>query len=212
MKNIILGLLFFCCTSIVKAQEYSDKTVTTVVDVKGASKSDLFASINKWVSLNYNSAKDVLQLNDKESGTIIIKGNSTISFDNDMKQYSKNNRYTLDVASIPVNHTIEINVKNEKFRTVITYTGFVSRLQSSYNFWNDDVINLEGNEGSGLERMLQDYDDLFRGALIGKKKRAKYVASTKKNIQNLNKSLVEHSVNINNNLKSSILETSKDGW
>ena len=74
MRKFILLILFI--TTITNAQEYKleEKTVTGIFEIKEKTKAEIFASINKWVSINYNSAKNVVQMNDLESGTIIIKG------------------------------------------------------------------------------------------------------------------------------------------
>lgn len=41
-------------------------------------KKDLFKKAIEWVALNYNSANDVIQLKDEESGKIIVKGNMVV--------------------------------------------------------------------------------------------------------------------------------------
>ena len=45
-----------------------------VFEVEGKSKDEIHSIINQWVAENYNSANNVIQMNDKEAGTIIVKG------------------------------------------------------------------------------------------------------------------------------------------
>ena len=58
------------------AQEYKleEKSVTGIFEANGKTKAELFSAINKWISVNYNSEKTVVQLSDTEGGNIIIKG------------------------------------------------------------------------------------------------------------------------------------------
>ena len=74
-------------TTIANSQEYKleGKTITGTFDIKDKTKSEIFASINKWISINYNSAKSVIQMNDLESGTIIIKGINEVKYKNPQK-------------------------------------------------------------------------------------------------------------------------------
>ena len=73
-KAIILFMILIVNSVYSQDYTYEDKTMTGVFEAKDKSQSELFSLINKWISINYNSSKDVIQLNDKESGTIIIKG------------------------------------------------------------------------------------------------------------------------------------------
>lgn len=75
--NFIFGIILVLMTSLnCYAQEYEmkEKTIIGVFDIEGKSKTEIFGSINKWIALNYNSAQNVVQLKDKESGNIIVKG------------------------------------------------------------------------------------------------------------------------------------------
>lgn len=51
--------------------KYEEKLVTGIFEAQGKSKSEIFSAINKWISINYNSSKNVIQMNDMDSGTII---------------------------------------------------------------------------------------------------------------------------------------------
>lgn len=46
----------------------------TILIAEGANKEKLQSKVFEWIALNYKSANDVIQMNDKENGTIIAKG------------------------------------------------------------------------------------------------------------------------------------------
>lgn len=50
---------------------------TDIQEVPGVSKEQLFVKANEWIAVNYNSAKNVIQMSDKEAGKIIIKAVTT---------------------------------------------------------------------------------------------------------------------------------------
>tara|TARA_R110002167_G_scaffold242708_1_gene448316 strand:+ start:282 stop:791 length:510 start_codon:yes stop_codon:yes gene_type:complete len=67
-------------SSIVFAQEFpiNEKTGKVsyegVVKVEGASATDLYIKANEWFAMAFNSANNVIQMQDKDAGKIIGKG------------------------------------------------------------------------------------------------------------------------------------------
>ena len=49
---------------------------TEVIKVDSLNAKELYNRAKKWIVLNYKSANDVIQLDDKEDGILIGKGNS----------------------------------------------------------------------------------------------------------------------------------------
>ncbi|MBX2969410.1 MAG: DUF4468 domain-containing protein [Cyclobacteriaceae bacterium] len=76
-------------------------TYTKVVQVEGVTKDELYLRAKKWFVTTYKSAKDVIQLDDKESGTIVGKGNFRITY------------YAREPL---IDHTISISVKDGRFK------------------------------------------------------------------------------------------------
>jgi hypothetical protein len=82
MKTILLSS-FLMLSSIVFAQEFpiNEKTGKVsyegAVKVEGASATDLYIKANEWFARTFNSANNVIQMQDKEAGKIIGKGNIT---------------------------------------------------------------------------------------------------------------------------------------
>lgn len=72
-----------------------------IVEVEGRSQDFLFRKALEWVALTYNSAQDVIQYSDKESGKIICKGT-----------YSTN----LFMKSGWIGHTLTLEFKEGKYR------------------------------------------------------------------------------------------------
>jgi hypothetical protein len=54
-------------------------TITEVVELEGFSKDEIYTKTKLWIAQSYKSPQDVLQLDDKESGVIVIKGIFEIS-------------------------------------------------------------------------------------------------------------------------------------
>jgi hypothetical protein len=80
-------------------------TYTNVIQVDGANKEELYSRAKKWFVTTFKSANDVIQLDDKENGEIVGKGNFNITY------YARN----------PIiNHTITISVKDGRFKYTIT--------------------------------------------------------------------------------------------
>lgn len=45
-----------------------------VIEVDGKSQSELFDAAKEWIAINFRSAQDVIQLDDRENGQLIAKG------------------------------------------------------------------------------------------------------------------------------------------
>lgn len=86
-------------------------TYTQVIDCPGKSKSQLYVILNYWFTASFNDANSVIQLNDKETGTIIGQG-----YMSGIAQHTGgSNTYNVNVKPI-----IKVDIKEEKIR--VTYT------------------------------------------------------------------------------------------
>ena len=85
-------------------------TFEKIIHCEGKSKEQLFIVLNFWVSINFNHAQSVIQLNDKQLGVIICQGYLNDIADN----LGLVNRYTVSVKPI-----FKIDIKDEKIR--VTY-------------------------------------------------------------------------------------------
>lgn len=91
---------------------------TEVIKIDDLSKSDLYKRAKKWVVLNYKSANDVIQLDDKEDGIIIAKGTFGIRY------YTRNPK---------IEHTLQIETKNGRFK--YTISNFIYNDNQGYTFF-----------------------------------------------------------------------------
>ena len=88
-------------------------TYSEVVQVENISKDDLFIRANSWIVKTFNSAKDVIQYNDKEAGKIICKTVTGATVGRGL------NRVTID----PVYYLLQIEVREGRYR--ISATEFI---------------------------------------------------------------------------------------
>lgn len=129
----------------------SDGSVTyQVIDsVPGATKDQLFRRARKWFTTNYNSAKDVLQVNDIDAGELIGKGIF------DIKSPIKN------VWVYPkIGHTITVEIKEARYR--ITVGGLVVNQESAVQNYKLPFIGTTKNH---YTQFYQSIDQKVRQTL-----------------------------------------------
>ena len=194
MKKIIFITLLF--VSSLEAQEWkiAEKSVTGIFN-PNKSKAELFAAINKWISINYNSAQNVIQMNDLESGTIIIKGINEVVYSNlPGKVLMPNSKLVPEKTSTKFNHTIEINIKDNRFRVIYTLTDINSpdpaAAFSTQPFFN--AINLNGENTESVGVFNEQSEKYLKQGMIGKEKREKYKQATIEMFIELNNNIVEN--------------------
>ena len=223
MKNLILFLTFLTMTltsSKIYGQEfeYAEKTITGIYQADGKSKSEIFSAINKWIALNYNSAKNVVQLNDKESGTIIVKGINKAVYKNVMKEMYPKNKFMQEYNTVEFNHTIEINVKDNRYRIIYHLTDIITPAPvAGYNLEQQysivfDMIDFTGLKQEKIDAYNQYVDELWKKAMVGKKKREKFKEMTKPTFEELNKGVKESVKATMNSVGTTVKSTKKDDW
>lgn len=210
MRKITLIILFI--SSIANAQEYKleGKTITGTFDINDKSKSEIFASINKWISINYNSAKNVVQMNDLESGTIIIKGLNEVKYKNPIKIIYPN--LAAEFTTIKFNHLIEVNVKDNKFRIIYKLIEIYMIDATVMNDSKMVCVNLDGSRKSEVEEYMVLMEENFKKAYKNKEKREKLLEAYKSSFEEINTNLVNDMKATMQSIEKSIIETTKDKW
>jgi len=119
MKKLILlsVYLIFTCYLEIHSQELNKdgNGYTKVIQTKLSTKT-VYQKVNEWIVENYNSAKNVLQLNSEDK--VILKGNYKVTFTsgkysfpytvhNSLSISIRENRYKIDL--IPSKITYELN-------------------------------------------------------------------------------------------------------
>jgi len=126
MKKIISLLILSSLTFHVFGQEkfldilpLQDSIVTYsgVVQVDSADMNTLYLRAKKWFVMTYKSAKDVIQLDDKENGEITGKGDFKIEYYN---------------LAPNISHTISIFVKDGRYKYVITQFSYSDTLGNKF--------------------------------------------------------------------------------
>jgi len=113
----------------------------TFVDTHNKPANESFSLVNEWVAQNYNNSKEVIQLNDYESNTIIIKGIT---------------KSPVMLSSVNVWYTLTIKTKDEKiqykFVTGQTTQGFypskngMDELEATYQNIRKNITSYINNQ------------------------------------------------------------------
>lgn len=93
---------------------------TGVVSVAGATQSELYARARTWFATEFKSANSVLQLGDKQTGSLIGKGTTEVAFKARME------------LQLQMRFTLTVKVKEGRYRYELTnlQTRFGGRTQS----------------------------------------------------------------------------------
>ena len=210
MKKIILLMLFI--TTLTNAQEYKleGKTITGTFDIKDKGKSEMFALINKWISINYNSAKNVVQMNDLESGTIIIKGINEVKYKNPLKIIYPN--LAAEFTTIKFNHLIEVNVKDNKFRIIYKLIEIYMVDATVINDTKMICVNLDGSRKAEVDEYMVLTEENFKKAYKNKEKREKLLEASRLSFEEVNTNLINDIKATMQSVEKSLIEATKDKW
>ena len=181
------------------AQEYKleEKSVTGIFEANSKTKAELFSAINKWISVNYNSPKSVIELNDLESGTIIIEGITDGKYNlKPFRPKYKKDKYVI----IKFNHLIEINIEDNKLKIIYKITNLANLKHSKaktecanecdLNILN--CINFNGVDDNSIVKYNEFLEFILKRALIGKEKRSIYKSLSKPLFEELNSNLISN--------------------
>lgn len=197
----------FCLTSFGQEYKIEEKSITGVFNVDGKSKAEIFSAINKWISINYNSAKNVIQLNDAEAGNIIIKGINEVTYKNAIKFMYPKNAYIPENTTTKFNHLIEINVKENKFRIFYRITDSEGVDDKFFN-----CIKLNGGNEANIITYNDEVEISLKKGLIGKEKRELYKLKSIEMFEDIRFGL-ENSIKATMlSIEKSIKTATTDGW
>ncbi len=219
MKKTVLGILILMslCSN---AQEYKkeDKALTGIFEAQGKTKAQIYSAINKWISINYNSGKSVTQLSDGEAGNIILKGINEVSYPNISKIMYPNMKSIQDISIMKLNHLIEINIKDNKFRIIYKIVDFyIDTATAGYMApeiikMTNDCINLNGISDEALFKSTEYMDMNLKKGMMGKEKRDKVKEATKPMYDELNTNLVVNMKTTMLSIQSAVTSTTNEGW
>lgn len=97
-------LMFIFCVSyaqdfsrLIKNEKTGLVTITEIIEFEGQNKNDIYAKTKLWISQSYKSEQNVIQLDDLNSGIIVIKG-------------------VFDISQTYVHYTFTIKIKDGKMK------------------------------------------------------------------------------------------------
>lgn len=134
-------------TPVVNGSIYYSEVVTVDSSLK---KGDLYINAKKFFVDAFHSGKDVIQLDDKESGNVIGKGYFTIV-------WKANFMYSYEMQ---IWHTIKVSVKDSKYKYEITdFSGkyFVTAGQYNRGGWQD--LQLNDWKGHNSDKVFSDVNN-----------------------------------------------------
>ena len=213
MKKIILGILMLA-GFYSNAQEYKleEKSVIGVFEANGKTKAEIFSAINKWISINYNSSKTVVQLSDAEGGNIVVKGINEAKCKNNTKVIMPNAKIE-EYSVMKFNHLIEINIKDNRFRIIYKITDYVMDIDGYENIKNMTFkgINFNGVDDTSIAALYEFSEQSLKDGFVGKEKRDKFLSLLKPTYEELNANIIANiKVTMESIAKSTIVAS--DGW
>jgi hypothetical protein len=202
--------------TLANAQEFKieERSVIGTFELADKSKSELFSAINKWISINYNSSKSVIQMNDLESGTIIIKGINYIIHRNPYKIAYPNSKQVPETQKVSFNHLIEINIKDNRYRIIVKFTDMTG-VDSYYPYVTNllfNCINFKNIDEYSIQAYNNERNDYLKKQMVGAKKRESYMSFTKEMVEEINTKLIEKAKSIMLSVQESVSDETKDDW
>lgn len=169
MKNILIagvlgfGLAVSGCMTMPTPTDKKMDDVTEVIDVPNKTKVQIFEDSRIWIAQSFKSANNVIQYADKDTGSIIGKGNIPYPCDGfvDCGAFGKDK----------VNFTIKIDSKDNKARVTIsdiTRTN-LTYVQGGYNanIGKESPINIVEHQQK-ITMKLQDVVGQYKNAITSK--------------------------------------------
>lgn len=99
-----------------------ESEIQKVIEFKDASKDNIYNGSRQWVAQSFKSAQDVIQMDDKESGIIIAKGN--------MKYPCTGSWWCSGYENMLVKFTLKIESRDGRAR--VTFSDIVRYTPASY--------------------------------------------------------------------------------
>ncbi|OJU95082.1 MAG: hypothetical protein BGO19_02335 [Acinetobacter sp. 38-8] len=108
MKEILILCAILACNSA----NAMDK-IEIIRDIPNMSKDKIYTSTKQWIAQTFVSAQDVIQFDDKEAGTLIIKGN--VDYPCSGNWSCTHHGLTNDA----IDFTMKVDMKDQKMRITV---------------------------------------------------------------------------------------------
>lgn len=103
---VLFVTTFLGCAGMQRASE-SDLTISRVIQAHDYTKAEIYAATKVWIAQNFNSAKAVIELDDKDRGQIIGNG---------ILPYPCSSMDCLTKGGWKVRVTMRVDAKDERFK------------------------------------------------------------------------------------------------
>ena len=212
MKKIVI--VFFLLPLNLFAQEIKGTQMSQVFTVEGVSASELHSRINIAIANIFNSANDVIQLNDPQNNKFIVKGVASVPVENTYKaMYPK-------VSTIPsiydYDHPITLNIASRDGRYKVTLK------YSRATYMTNGIIQESPNEpvmdfteeyvNSAVEATKQLLNSPeFK--IVGKKKKQAMLDATTKKMYAYRDGLIDYGTQLLQRINDEVNSASEeDDW
>lgn len=174
MKKLFF-ILAILLPLVMMAQDAEPLTISEVIQVEGKSKAEIYSGLRIWVATTYKSAQKVIQMDDKESGTLIIKAifnykkggmfysayEGHVSYT--LKLQAKDGRFRAEMSNIS-HENKPGNAKNCCLGLITTaekYTDKGANKKYHNNVWNDikEKAQAEANTLFESLKLITDFND-----------------------------------------------------
>lgn len=187
MKHIIVALLLtpafaICQDTLHRAFSLKDDKVCyeRIIDLPGQDKDQLYKSVKSWGVNAFNSQKDVLQADDRESGIVAFKYFFTEVFE------APKMMGITSAVDWKYWQVMKVFLKDEKVKVVV-----------------QDVMLKEPSLGElKVETIRSSTEDVLRRSMAGKGYRERYYTQVYKNFQKADAHILATIANLEKTLKS----------
>lgn len=189
MRKLLLLLMFI--PSVIFAQDYPYKS--EIVSAEGMTAVDIYLKAKEWYATAFNSAQDVIQM-DERGETLIAKG----IFHSYFTTVVMGSEYNIEMN---IYFTLTTKFKEGKYKYDLVITGVDNNAGAALVSYTEYI---DSSTEEGYDKLIAS-----KGVKVGKKARAKSIASSKQFCNNVS---VEADALISN-LKDAISKADgDDSW
>lgn len=152
-NHIIIALTLLLYPSILKAQD-SPLEFSEVINAEGKTVAQIYPIVKSWIAISFKSANSVIQMDDKDNGMIICKGNFS---------YRAPGGSTYRCIDGAVDFTLKIQIRDGRYKVTLndfTHKSLDIRWSKTWSF--DIITNREKYKDSVLQdnRWKKTWPDL----------------------------------------------------
>lgn len=221
MKNLLSLLLLFPLLGFSQF-DINGSRISTVVIEEGVSAQDLHSRLNFAIANIFNSANDVIQLNDTEANRLVVKGLAKINVPNGSKVMFPKSKWVPSTFEYDHDITLNIASREGRYRIELTYSQgklWVPASQYVSAQWKEleYPAKMDFNQ-TDIDYWVSYWETQItedkNWNLIGKKKRELYLGNIPNVLNVYQSSLIEYSKTLFESIQNSVSsgETVSDDW